>query len=221
MSLIDRHGGWFRRLGAVKLLAAALLLAVYVPLAICLSDVATAVAAGVALVGAAATLEHADATARRARTAEYRARWDHPELLAARIAAAEFLNAQESEQDKRWLEWDTDMGTEKRLQLMSVLNFWEEVSSAFNQDLLDRDWFCTDLAWELLYSWERAEWFIRKYRIEDKNAAGYCEWQVALEAVRGDVEKQLKEGRLRAEAALANGEDILKVNQRGPLDTAP
>ncbi len=110
------------------------------------------------------------------------------------------------------------MGTKKRLQLMAVLNFWEEVSSAFNQDLLDRNWFCTDLAWELQYSWERAEWFIRKYRTEDCNASGYCEWQLALEAVRGDIERQLKVGRLRAERALAQKEDILYIDQRAPLE---
>ena len=122
-------------------------------------------------------------------------------------------------QDTRWREWDTDMDTEKRLQLMAILNFWEEVSSAYNQDLLDKDWFCTDLAWELQYAWERAEWFIRKYRVEDQNASGYCEWQLALEDVRKDVKRQQEVGRLRAERALARDEDVLYVDQRGSLDS--
>lgn len=106
------------------------------------------------------------------------------------------------------------MQTEDRLQLMAVLNFWEEVSSAYNQDFLDSEWFSTNLGWELLFTWERAEWFLRKYREEDKNAAGYCEWQRALEAVRGDIERQLRDGRKRAERALERKEDILKVSRR-------
>jgi hypothetical protein len=218
VSLIDRRGGWFRRWSAAALVGAVLLLLLYVPLAICAAGIATAAAAGLALIGAVVTLDHADVTAKRGRTAEYRARWDHPDLLAARIAAADFLSVPESDQDARWREWKAGMETKKRLLLMAILNFWEEVSSAYNQDLLDGDWFCTDLAWELQYAWERAEWFIRKYRTEDQNASGYCEWQMALEAVRGDVERQLKVGRLRAERALARNEDVLYVDQRDPLD---
>lgn len=219
MPLIGRHGGWLlRRWRAAKLVGALLLLSIYAPLVVLDANVATAAAAGLALIGAVLTLDHADATARRARTAEYRARWDHPEFLPARIAAADFLDADDSEQDALWDEWNTDMESKTRLQLMAVLNFWEQVSSAYNQDFLDNDWFRTDLAWELQYAWERAEWFIRKYRTEDKNALGYCEWQVALESVQGDLNRQSAVGQLRAEAALARNEDILYVGQRDPFE---
>jgi hypothetical protein len=110
------------------------------------------------------------------------------------------------------------MPTKRRLQLMAVLNFWEQVSSAYNQDLLDKEWFHTDLAWELQYAWERAEWFIRKYREEDCNASGYCEWQVALETIKASVERQKEDGRRRAEAAMRQGQDLLYVGQRDPVD---
>lgn len=219
MPLIGRHGGWLlHRWRKAKLVGAVLLLSLYAPLVVLDANVATAVAAGFALIGAILALDHTDATARRARTAEYRARWDHPDLLEARIAAAEVLDTPESEQDARWEEWSSNMDTKKRLQLIAILNFWEEVSSAFNQDFLDNDWFRSDFAWELQYTWERAEWFIRKYRGEDQNALGYCEWQLALEAVRDDLDRQSGVGRRCAERALERGEDILYVSQRDPLE---
>lgn len=218
MSLIGRPvDRLLRRWRLAKLSIALLFASSFAVLVVADSEAATASAAGLALLGAVFTLDHADVTARRARTAEYRARWDHPDLLEARIAAAEFLNAPESEHDRRWKAWQTDMETKTRLQLMAVLNFWEAVSSAYNQDLVDREWFRTDLAWELIYAWERAEWFIRKYRVEEKNASGSCEWQVALEDVQGDVTQQINAGEQRAERALARGEDLLAVDQREPI----
>jgi len=219
MSLIGRPvDRLLRHWRLAKLSFILLLVSLFALLIVADAEAATATAAGLALLGAVFTLDHADATARRARTAEYRARWDHPDLLDARIAAAEFLNAPDSEQDRRWEDWLTDMETKSRLQLMAVLNFWEAVSSAYNQDLLDREWFRTDLAWELIYAWERAEWFIRKYRVEEKNASGYCEWQVALEDVRDDVAQQVAVGEHRADLALSRGEDLLEVDQQEQLE---
>lgn len=201
-----------------KSLVAAFAFLLFVPLAILDPSVATAVAAGLALFGAAVTLSHADATAKRNRTAEYQARWQHPELLDARIAAADFLEDASRGEDERWEEWSVDMKAKTRLQLMAVLNFWEEVSVAYNQGLLDNDWFGRGFAWDLLYNWERAEWFVRKYRTEDKNALGYREWQLALEAVKPELELQSKVGQMRAEQALAQKEDILYIDQPGFLE---
>jgi hypothetical protein len=159
------------------------------------------------------TLSHADATARRTLTAEYRARWDHPDLLEARVVAAEFLDLENTDEDKRWRERMTAMTMEKRVQLMAILNYWEEVASAYNQGLLDNEWFRTDLAWQLEHNWNRAKWFIRKYRIEEVNAAFYSEWQIAFEAVKADLERQFDQGQCLAEEALASGEDLLHVQQ--------
>jgi hypothetical protein len=63
----------------------------YLVLAVLDANVATAVVAGLALLGAVWTLRHADATARRTLTASYNARWDHPDLLEARVTASKFL----------------------------------------------------------------------------------------------------------------------------------
>lgn len=198
-----------------KLFAAVFAFLLFVPLAVFDPGAATALAAGLALFGAALTLTHADATAKRNRTAEYQARWDHPDLLDTRIAAGDFLEDADREEDERWEEWSIDMETKLRLQLMAVLNFWEEVSGAYNQGLLDNEWFGKDFAWELMYNWERAEWFIRKYRTEDRNALGYSEWQRALEAVKSELDLQTRVGEIRAEQALAQKEDILYIDQSG------
>jgi hypothetical protein len=199
-----------------RLLGAVFAFLLFVPLVVFDPNAATAVAAGLALLGAALTLSHADAAARRNRTAEYQARWDHPELLEARIAAGDFLEDASRSEDERWEKWSVDMATKTRLHLMAVLNFWEEVSGAYNQGLLDNDWFGKDFGWELLYNWERAEWFIRKYRTEDQNALGYSEWQRTLEAVKLGLELKSKVGEIRAKQALAQREDILYINQPGP-----
>jgi hypothetical protein len=193
-----------------------LLLVPYGVLVVLDPNAATAVAAGLALIGAAWTLGHADATARRTRTGEYRARWDHPEFFEARSTASDFFNAH-GQEEERWKEWkgwiEHGRATSKRLHIIAVLNFWEEVASAYNQNLLDNDWFRTDLAWQLDYNWERVKWFVRKFRCEQENTAFWCEWQVAVKAVKPDLARQEEDGRRRAEAALENGEDLLSVSQ--------
>jgi hypothetical protein len=178
---------------------------------------ATAAAAGLALIGAVVTLDHAATTARRTLTADYRARWDHPDLLEARVVTSEFLNLKASDADKRWKEWRgwirRNTETKKRLQIMAILNYWEEVASAYNQGLLDAAWFRADLAWQLRHNWDRAGWFILKFRAEDCNAAYYSEWQLAVEAVKDDLGMQYLEGQRRAKEALARGDDLLHVRQ--------
>lgn len=166
------------------------------------------------------TLSSADAIARRGRTAEYRARWDKPDLFATRVAAAAFLTlgADEGqarrEEEARWEEWcswaqDRD-GTRRRLEVMAVLNFWEEVASAYNRDFLDEPWFRTDLAWQLLHNWERAEWFIRRYRTEAQDADFFCEWQIAIQSLCFDLKRQSDAARRRA-LTVEPGKDILYV----------
>jgi hypothetical protein len=183
--------------------------------------VATAAAATLALVGGLLTLLHADATARRSRTAEYRARWDHPELVDTRVAASKFLtftstdpDVRRAEEEARWAEWNTwiaeNRETKKRLQVMAVLNFWEEVSSAYNQDLLDKAWFQNDFAWQLMHNWNRAGWFIRCFRTEFEDADFFCDWQIAIEAVRDDLGRQTEDARRRARE-VGPYEDILYV----------
>lgn len=195
---------------------ALLLLPVYGGLVALDAAVATAVAAGFALVGAGWTLVHNDATARRSRTFEYRARWDDPSFFEARETASDFLYVRGSEDD-RWHEWrcwiERGCRTAERLHIMAVLNFWEEVASAYNQNLLDNDWFRTDLAWQLTHNWNRSKWFVRKFRVEQKNAAFWSEWQVAVGAVEADLKAQEAEGQRRAEATIAEGKDLLAVDQ--------
>jgi hypothetical protein len=203
---------FLRQLGLWRT-SAAVLTVPFIVLAVLDPEGATAVAAGLALVGAVWTLDHADRLARRARTAEYRARWDHPEFLDTRVAAAEFLSSSEKSGDERWDEWLSTMDAKHRLQVMAVLNYWEEVASAYNQDLLDGAWFRTDLAWQLEHNWGRAGWFIRKFRVEQTNAAFFSEWQIAEAAVRADLEQQQQAGQALAQAALSRGEDLLDVAQ--------
>jgi len=206
-------------MSAVVALLAVALLALAIALG---TEVVTAFAATLALVGAVLTLGHADATARRGRTAEYRARWDHTDLRARRVAAAEFLTLGEpaeghdTAEDARWELWnewgdDTD-GIGRRLDVMAVLNFWEEVASAYNQRLLDNAWFRTDLAWQMMHNWERAEWFIRRYRIEAEDADFFCEWQVAIQSLCAYLARQSYEARHRART-VGPREDILYISR--------
>ncbi len=199
-----------RKLGGLRALAL-VLLPPYVVLIVFDANAATAVAAGIAIVGAAWTLQHSDSTARRELTTKYRARWDHPDFLEARIRTATFL-ADPNKED-RWREWMTSMDTKSRLQIAAILNYWEEVASAYNQDLLDNDWFRTDLAWQLSENWKRAGWFIRMSRREGCNAAICSEWQIACEAVASDLERQRKAGERSASEAIARKEDLLEVPQ--------
>jgi hypothetical protein len=67
----------------------------------------------------------------------------------------------------------------------------------------------------LVDNWDRAAWFIRRYRHEDMNAGFYREWQIAVEVVRPGLEEQDVEGRRLAEEALERGEDLLDVKQTG------
>jgi hypothetical protein len=175
---------------------------------------ATAVIAGLALIGAIWTIRQADASSRRALTAAYSARWDHPELLEARVITSDFLRLDGTEEDARWEEWNKELlGAAKSIQILAILNFWEEVASAFNEGLLDDVWFRSNLAWTLEDNWDRAAWFIRRYRHEDKNACFYSEWQLAVEAVQDDLAEQGEQGRRRAAEAIARGEDLLRVDQ--------
>lgn len=181
------------------------------------ANAATGTIAALALIGGILTLSHGDATARRTRTAEYRARWEHPELLDARVATTEFLTLSDADEEVRWSEWTRWVGegrkTKTRLQVMTILNFWEEVGSAYNQDLLDQRWFRTDLAWLLEQNWERAGWLIRRFRTEDQNAGFFCEWQIAVESVAEDLRLQAEAGRKRATNAASQGDDLLYVDQ--------
>lgn len=194
------------------------LLPVYGALVVLDATVATAVAAGLALIGAVWTLGQSDATARRTRTVEYRARWDDPGFFEARKTASDFLNAKGKE-DQRWLEWRSwikrGAKTSERLHIMAVLNFWEEVASAYNQNLLDNEWFQSDLAWQLTHNWNRSKWFVNKFRTEEENVAFFCEWQVSVKAVTPALEAQAADGRRRAEEALKEGLDLLSVDQPG------
>jgi len=187
------------------------------------SETVTAVAATLALVGAVLTLSAADAVARRGRTAEYRARWDLPDFLDTRVAAASFLTIsaesceeRRDDEDGRWERWDRwgegGDGIRRRLEVMVVLNFWEEVASAYNHDLLDRSWFRTDLAWQLSHNWERAEWFIRRYRTEAEDADFFCEWQTAIQALCFDLKQQADAAQRRA-LSVGPGDDILYVRR--------
>jgi hypothetical protein len=194
------------------------LLPIYGGLVVLNATVATAVAAGLALVGAAWTLGQSDATARRTRTVEYRARWDQPAFFEARQTASDFLNVSGSE-DQRWLEWRSwvkrGRKTSERLHIMAVLNFWEEVASAYNQNLLDNEWFQSDLAWQLTHNWNRSKWFVNKFRTEEKNVAFFSEWQVSVKAVTPALKAQEADGKRRAEEALRQGRDLLTVEQPG------
>lgn len=192
-------------------LLALLFLLPYAALVVIDANAATATAAGLAIIGAVWTLHHSDATERRILTTGYRARWDHPDFLEARIATAEFL----ADPDKaaRWHEWMTSMKTKKRLQITAVLNYWEEVAGAYNQNFLDNGWFRTDLAWQLEDNWRRAGWFIRQDRHTSCNAAICAEWQIAYEDVKADLERQRQAGRETAKKAIERGEDLLEVRQ--------
>lgn len=177
------------------------------------ASVATAVIAGLALLGAIWTIRQADASSRRTLTAAYSARWDHPDLLEARVVASNFLRLDGTDEDARWGEWNKELlGAAKSIQVMAILNFWEEVASAYNEGLLDDVWFRSNLAWTLEDNWDRAAWFIRRYRCEDKNASFYSEWQLAVEAVEDDLAMQSERGRQRAEEAIAREEDLLHVD---------
>lgn len=199
-----------RKLGVLRLFAL-VALPPYIGLIVLDADAATAGAAGLALLGAVWTLHHSDATARRELTTEYRARWDHPDLLEARSLTADFLA--DPDKEGRWQEWMTNMDTKKRLQITAILNYWEEVASAYNQDLLDNAWFRTDLAWQLNENWKRAGWFIRKSRRAECNAAICGEWQTACKAVADDLKRQREAGRRAAKEAIDRGDDLLKVPQ--------
>jgi len=191
-----------------------LLVLSYAVFAVLDASVATAVIAGLALIGAIWTIRQADASSRRALTAAYSARWDHPELLEARVVTSDFLRLDGTEEDARWEEWNKELlGAAKSIQVMAILNFWEEVASAFNEGLLDDAWFRSNLAWTLEDNWARAAWFIRRYRREDKNASFYSEWQIAVEAVEDDLAEQSAQGRRRAIEALTRSEDLLYVDQ--------
>lgn len=212
----SRSATVWRRVGVRR--AALVVLLPFIGLIVIDASVATAVAAAFALLGAVWTLSQAEATARRTLTAEYRGRWDHSDLLDARIATSDFLSLRGTDADARWHEWEewlkTGAETKKRLQVMGMLNYWEQVASAYNQGFLDRAWFRTDLAWLLKHNWDRAGWFIRKFRVEYKNAAFFCEWQKAVEVVGPDLERQREEGEERAREALARGDDLLHFAQR-------
>ena len=156
-------------------LASTVLLPVVVWLILRAPLVATAVAAVLAIAGAALTVGHADSVARRQRTADYRARWDHPNFVEARTVASDFLNHVGVDEAAAWAAWQESLTagtyTKERLQFVAVLNFWEEVASAFNQDFLDNDWFRSDLAYILDDNWQRAAWFIRRYVSTKRSSA--------------------------------------------------
>jgi hypothetical protein len=193
-----------------------LLLPIYGGLVVLDANTATAVAAVLALVGAALTLGHTDSTARRSRTAEYRSRWDHPEFFPARVTTGDFLSAAGAE-DERWDAWNewvkTATETDKRLHIVVVLNFWEEVASAYNQNLLDNEWFQTDLAWQLKHNWDRSAWFISRYRRQANNVNFWSEWQVAVAAVEADLDRQTRDGEQRATEARDDEPELLNVDQ--------
>jgi hypothetical protein len=54
----------------------------------------------------------------------------------------------------------------------------------------------------------------REYRTERKDAAFFCEWQVAVEALKERLEDQSDDSKRRAGEALERGENLLQVAQR-------
>jgi hypothetical protein len=94
-------------------------------------------------------------------------------------------------------------------------SFWEEVASAYNQNLLDNEWFKTDFAWQIRQSWERAAWFISRYRRKEDNVNFWSEWQVAVDEVKGDLDRQEEDGKARAAKWKDSEPDLLAVDQPG------
>lgn len=94
-----------------------------------------------------------------------------------------------------------------------MLSFWEGAASAYNQNLLDNEWFKTDFAWQMRQSWERAAWFISRYRRKEGNVNFWSEWQVAVDEVKDDLDRQEEDGNARAAKWKDSEPDLLTVDK--------
>jgi hypothetical protein len=61
----------------------------------------------------------------------------------------------------------------------AVLNFFEEVSAAYNAGLLDEGMMKRMISGYLILIWERAGWFIANAKLRDERT--FCEWGMARE----------------------------------------
>jgi hypothetical protein len=175
------------------------------------ASVATALAAVLALGGAAGQLDHNRKTARLTLTYAYQARWHNPEMIQVRLEAAGLLKLDGTDAAARWQVLQTLVQARDpvAISVEIVLGFWEDVAGAYNIGLLDEQLFRSGLAYTMLQNWDRASWLIRKFREDD--ATVYADWTAACRKLRADVMEQYAGGHARAVDAVARGQDLLEL----------
>ncbi len=155
------------------------------------AQIATAVIAGLALVGAVVQITSARNANRRTAAFRYFERWSDPESLSYIAKMAEFLTVgTEAEAEAKWREWEAKtLDFEERLATLVFINFWEELAGLYNSRLVDRKVIREYLGGLIINYWELGSWFINRSRAEDSSDLQQWEdmyWSVKRSFARRD-----------------------------------
>lgn len=127
------------------------------------AQIATAAIACLALLGAVIQIRLARAATRRNLAYEYFKRFNDPTMHRYRVCATEFLNVKGPREAAHWDQWRSRGLTQtKRLEIVLVLNFFEELAGMYNRKLVDRDVVCEAFYAYSTEEWDKAWWFIER-----------------------------------------------------------
>lgn len=144
--------------------------------------IAELITAGVAICafcGAVVQLRQTRRTTLETRAHEYLRRYDAPRLLPYIDRAHTVVGSKEpSAQETRFRlrAWER-LSFRDRLDVLVMLNFWEELAGMYNRDLVDKkiiDEYFGDAALEF---WKRSLWLQHHLQEQQAGEAVYNEWQ--------------------------------------------
>lgn len=126
------------------------------------AEIATAVIALLALIGAFIQLWSARVATRRRTAFGYFERWSDPGAVKyiAEMASLLVTNKDGLSDQKRFSEWFAG-DHEAKLTSLLFVNFWEELGGLYNRKLVDREVIRQYLGAPIVAYWDDAQWFVK------------------------------------------------------------
>jgi hypothetical protein len=90
--------------------------------------------------------------------------------------------------DHRWSEW-TNMDHEKRLAILTIPNFLEELAGIYNADAVDREAIRKFFRGWIVYWWESGQWFIERQRGDNPEVLE--EWRLMYVDIKARQEAEI------------------------------
>ncbi len=152
------------------------------------AQIAIAVVTTGAVIVAIVQIANFRSAAKRSAAFRYFERWSEAGALKFIAQTSAFLTvSDEGQKEDRWREWKTKELVE-RLQILLMINFWEELAGLYNARLVDQKVIRQYLGGICVELWELGEWFFE--RCQTENPLALLEWQAMYRNIKKPLSSQ-------------------------------